>query len=362
MDNTQTSSSIRSRLSATKTELHNNMPDFTEFKLEAFKMNSSSSPKVVTRLLRENRRSFVFYLEPNPGTGIHTSLQRYQDTILHQFGPNQAHNTRPHISIFNRILIEDSHLQHEWNTIVEELIQILDQEIKRRHLQLTSPEFNGFEILNKPSHSLVINVKLNHHYITLANQVKDQIGLKRKQQHQQQILLETGPMDTIHLAYNILQSIPRQDLKEMKEKAEKMIDLYDWFKTGGSWRLVLYEVMLESQVVVGVQHQLNEIKSWPLKNNHTTTASTATATATSTATMMSFRLLPVSLRIKLSFLSSWFKDSIIPFSSTTKIFATPPPLQQQQQQQQQPPSHSVHLLHNNDHSSRHNKRAATLNK
>jgi hypothetical protein len=85
----------------------------------------------------------------------------------------------------------------------------------------------------------------------------------------------------------------RPTLKKMKEKAESTIDIYDWVKTGGSWRLALYEVMVESQVV-GAQHQLNEIRTWSIqpKSQDTFTSS-----------------IPVSLRIKLSFLSSWFTST-----------------------------------------------------
>jgi hypothetical protein len=124
--------------------------------------------------------------------------------------------------------------------------------------------------------------------------------------------LEVSPMNKIHLAYNVLKSLSRPALKRMKEKAESTIDIYDWIKTGGSWRLALYEVMVESQVV-GVQHQLNEIRTWQIqqKNNDTFTSN-----------------LPVSLRIKLSFLSSWF-TSTSSFLSKKNNTTTPTPKQQQ---------------------------------
>ncbi|KAI9485392.1 MAG: hypothetical protein EXX96DRAFT_544935 [Benjaminiella poitrasii] len=295
----------RSTLSApVKNEIHNNhdVPDFTEFKLEAFKMNTTPDITPAPHKLRETRRAFTLYLEPNPDTPIQASLQRYQESTLLHFGPNQAHNTKPHISILNRVLIERHGSSIPWNTIVDEFIQVLDQEITKRYHGLKPPEFSGFEILDQPTRSLVMNVRVHESYSVLARGIEDRMRSKCT-------VLETSPMDRIHLAYNILKSISRQVLKEMKDEAEKTIELYDWLKTGGSWRLVLYEVMLESQQVVGVQHQLSEIKSWSILSNSND----------SRRLLPPSSFLPVSLRIKVSFLSSWFRESISPFSSARKI-------------------------------------------
>lgn len=271
------------------------VPDFTEFKLEGFKMNQDTEITPSPHRLREARRSLVLYLEPNPGTPIQTSLKTFQDKTFIQFGPNQAHNTRAHVSILGRVLIErGDDFSTKWKTL-DEFVQVLDKEIKKCHLK--APHFTGFEILDKPTRSLVINVRINSDYQALGKAIEQQMASKC-------IALEVSPMDKIHLAYNVLKSLSRPALKRMKEKAESTIDIYDWVKTGGSWRLALYEVMVESQVV-GVQHQLNEIRTWPIQPK----------------TQDSFTSnIPVSLRIKLSFLSSWFTSSTSSFlsSSTTK--------------------------------------------
>lgn len=287
----------RSTISAPGNQLkyddNNNVPSFTEFKLEEFKMTSANAP--APHRLREARRSFVLYLEPNPDTPIQMSLKQFQDKILVQFGPNQAHNTPAHISILNRVLVERGQdFSTKWKT-VDDLVNVIDQEIKKRQL-LKPPEFSSFEILDKPTKSLVINVRLSSEYQSLANSIDNELSSKCN-------VLELSPMDRIHLAYNLLNSISKLALKRMKEKAEEIIDIYDWVKTGGSWRVVLYEIMVESQVV-GVPHQLTEIKTWPLQNTNTNEFKLSNA-------------LPVSLRIKLSVLSSWFRNST-PFSSQTK--------------------------------------------
>lgn len=276
------------------------VPDFTEFKLEGFKMNSSPEITPAPHRLREARRSFALYLEPNPGTPIQTSLQQFQEKTFIQFGPNQAHNTKSHLSIFSRVLIErGSDFTTKWNT-VDEFIQVVDQEVNKYHLK--APNFTGFEILDKPTRSLVINVRVNSNYIQLQQAIEKRMGSKC-------FCLESSPMTRIHLAYNVLKSLSRPALKRMKEKAEQTIDIYDWIKTGGSWRITLYEVMLESQVV-GVQQQLIEIKSWSLQNTNDSNFITSN--------------LPVSLRIKLSYLSSWFKSPTSFLSSVVKKDILPP--------------------------------------
>lgn len=290
----------RSTLSAPSQQTGNNedVPDFTVFKLEGFKMNSSTDINPSPHRLREARRSLALYLEPNPGTPIQTSFQTFQEKTIIQFGPNQAHNTQLHVSILGRILIErGSEFSTKWDT-VEEFVQVVDEEISKHKLK--APNFTGFEILDKPTRSLVINVRVNSDYQALGKAIEERMSPKCTS-------LEVSPMNKIHLAYNVLKSISRPALKNLKEKAESTIDIYDWVKTGGSWRFTLYEVMLESQVV-GVQQQLTEIRSWPIQPKVQDSFASN---------------LPVSLRIKLSFLSSWFKSSsFLPKKSA------PPPVQQ----------------------------------
>ena len=292
----------RSTVSAPAQKAHpqdKNVPSFTEFKLEEFKMNQSTDITPSPHRLREARRSFVLYLEPNPKTPIQTSLQAFQDKTLIQFGPNQAHNTPPHISILGRVLIErGSDFSTKWNS-VQELIDTIDKQVKQSHLK--APHFTSFEILDKPTGSLVINVRISPEYHTLGNTIEKKMADKCA-------ALEVSPMDKIHLAYNVLKSISKPGLKRMKEKAESTIDIYDWVKTGGSWRIALYEIMVESQVV-GVQHQFTEIRSWQIQSK---TPDSFTST------------IPVSLRIKLSFLSSWFTSTSSFLSSTKKVIPPPP--------------------------------------
>ncbi|ORE08704.1 hypothetical protein BCV72DRAFT_203063 [Rhizopus microsporus var. microsporus] len=257
------------------------LPDFSKFTLEDFNLNRGS-PDITPapHRLREARRSFLLYLEPAPDSCLHTSFVTFQEKTLVRYGPNQAHNTPPHISILPRILIqrqETADVKRKWQT-VQDLIDCIDQQI--RSLQLTVPDFAGYQILDKPTRSLIMNVKVHNDYYTLVESVELAIGPACA-------VLETHLLDKIHLAYNVLKSLSKADLKKMKQVAESTIDIYDWVKSGGSWRLTLYEVMIESQVV-GVQHQLKEVRSWPVQPR---------------PPQQFADLLPVSVRIKLPWLN-----------------------------------------------------------
>jgi hypothetical protein len=254
------------------------LPEFTEFKLENFKLASASAP----HRLREARRSLVLFLEPNPDTPIHSSLETFQEKTFVRFGPNQAHNNPAHISLMGRILIERGlDFTTKWKT-VDEFSAVIEEEVGR--VRLSPPDFCGFDLLDKPTKSLIIKVRLNSDYNKLAKAIEKRMKPKCS-------ALEVRSMDKMDLAYNVLQSLSKTTLKKIKEDAEATIDIYDWVKTGGSWRISLYEVMVESQMV-GVRQQLTLLKSWPIQP---------------VAQSVSSYLLPVSLRIKLSFLSSWFK-------------------------------------------------------
>ncbi|EIE87081.1 hypothetical protein RO3G_11792 [Rhizopus delemar RA 99-880] len=174
--------------------------------------------------------------------------------IFSQFGPNQAHNTSPHLSIIPRILIKKrSNTNDKWQT-VQDLIQLIDQQTK--NLQLPVPDFAGYQILERPTRSLVMNIKVHNDYYMLIEAIELCIGPSCAK-------LDVSLLDRIHLAYNVLKSPSKSELKKMKGIAESTIDVSDWIKLGGTWKLTLYEVMVESQVV-GVQHQLKEVHSWPI--------------------------------------------------------------------------------------------------
>ncbi|KAG1050210.1 hypothetical protein G6F43_007504 [Rhizopus delemar] len=264
------------------------VPDFSKFKLEDFSLNKKASDAApAPHRLREARRSFVLYLEPTPGSPLHKSLLSFQEKTLIQFGPNQAHNTPPHLSILPRILIERNStedLSAKWQT-VQHLIDSISQQVNI--LQLHVPDFAGYQVLEKPSRSLIMSVKVHDDYYALAELIQQELGSTCA-------VLETNLLDKIHLAYNVLKSPPKSELKKIKELAESTIDAYEWVKTGGSWRLSLHEVMIESQVV-GVQHQLKEIRSWPIQQR---------------PPQQFIDLLPVSVRIKLPWLNNSSKKPV----------------------------------------------------
>ncbi|CAO3692172.1 unnamed protein product [Rhizopus stolonifer] len=270
-----------------------NLPDFSKFKLDDFSLNKKASEaSPAPHRLREARRSFVLYLEPTHESPLYISLQGFQERTLSQFGPNQAHNTPPHISIIPRILIErnsSNDLSVKWQ-VVNNLIDAIDQQVNA--LQLHGPDFAGYQLLEKPSRSLVMNVKIHEDFSTLVESVEKELGSTCA-------VLETNLLDKIHLAYNVLKSPSKSELKKMRELAEATVDVHDWVKTGGSWKLALYEIMIESQVV-GVPHQLKEVHSWPVLQR---------------PPQQFVDFLPVSVRIKLP----WLNNSSKKISQSSSI-------------------------------------------
>lgn len=254
------------------------LPNFSTFNLDDFDLNKISDNSL-HRGLKDSQRSFLLYLEPIPNSPLHKSLTLFQEKIFSQFGPNQAHNTSPHLSIIPRILIKKrSNTNDKWQT-VQDLIQLIDQQTK--NLQLPVPDFAGYQILERPTRSLVMNIKVHNDYYMLIEAIELCIGPSCAK-------LDVSLLDRIHLAYNVLKSPSKSELKKMKGIAESTIDVSDWIKLGGTWKLTLYEVMVESQVV-GVQHQLKEVHSWPIHQR---------------PPQPFIDLLPVFIRIKLPWLNN----------------------------------------------------------
>ncbi|KAI9251707.1 hypothetical protein BY458DRAFT_523553 [Sporodiniella umbellata] len=258
------------------------LPDFSKFKLDDFSLNrKASQASPAPHRLREARRSFVLYLEPTHESPLYISLRKFYEKTLSQFGPNQAHNTPPHASILQRIIIErnkSNDLSTKWKA-VDILVSTIDKLLNT--YKLHGPDFAGYQLLEKPSRSLVMNIKLPESYFEFANSAETELGSTCAE-------LETNVLDKVHLAYNVLKSPPKAELKKIRDLAESSIDVYDWIKTGGSWNLVLHEVMIESQAV-GIPHQLKQIRTWPIYQR---------------PPQQFVDFLPVSVRIKLPWLNN----------------------------------------------------------
>lgn len=272
---------LASSVSTTATSTSSNMsnsgvPDFTEFKLDPFHLDADSGTPAPHRL-REARRSLALYLEPCENTAFYRSLQEFQERSFVRFGPNQAHSATPHIAVLGRVHIERGRdALAKWHT-VDEFITVVQEELKEAHL-LPPPIFCGYEIIDRPSRALTMRFRVDPAYEALAKRIENRMA-------SQCAAFDIRPMDRMQLAYNVLRPIPRPVLKQIRDLAKETVQV----EIGGAWKLTLYEIMLESRVV-GVQQQVSEIQSWPVRPPAVESASS---------------ILPMSLRVKLAVLATW---------------------------------------------------------
>ena len=294
------SSGLASTVSTTATSTcstnSSKVPDFTEFKLDPFHLTADSGAPAPHRL-REARRSLALYLEPCKGTSFQTSLESFQEQSFTQFGPNQAHNASPHISVLGRVHIErhegdstnnnnnNNYYQQQmgnnkWHA-VDKFISVVQQELEPLAKQLPPPTFCGYEITERPSRALTMKFRTDSSYAELAQKIEQKMK-------SQCAVFDIRPMDRIDLAYNVLKPMPKQTLKRMRDKAKETIQV----EIDGAWQLTLYEIILESRVV-GVKQQVSAIQSWPVRQP--------------SAEKRTSSFLPMSFRIKLAMFSSWMR-------------------------------------------------------
>lgn len=258
------------------------VPDFTEFKLDPFHLTADSGTPAPHRL-QEARRSLSLHLEPCPDTAFAKSLKTFQEQSFTLYGPNQAHNSLPHIAVLGRVHIErgPDNLLEKWHAY-DEFVSVVEQELKDAHL-LPPPTFCGYEIIQRPSRGLAMRFRVEPAYAALVRRIEQRVADKCT-------AFDIRPMDRMHLGYNVLRPMSKETLKRIKDLAHDTIKI----EIGGAWRLVLYEVMLESRVV-GVQQQVSVINTWPVRP------------PSAQPSFASSFFLPMSLRVKLAVLSSWIR-------------------------------------------------------
>ncbi|KAI8394049.1 uncharacterized protein BYT42DRAFT_542222 [Radiomyces spectabilis] len=294
-DNTSTdnSSPLTRSLSTSATSAAALVSNFSDFHLDPFNLKTKYGAPSPHRL-RETRRTFTLYLEPTETCSLGRSLQTFQDQSFSRFGPNQAHNTKPHVSILGRVHINRGmDFATKWDT-VDAFVDCVDQQIRQLQSRLTAPSFRGYSMVHRPTSSLVICVRLDPAYSFLATNIERQM---KSQCH----TLDISSMDRLHLAYNVLRSIPHSTMKQIRDLASSLINVRDWIQRGESWQLALYEVMLESPMV-GVQRQLRCLRSWPIQTKDKSSV-----------------WVPTSLRIQWAIWSKLIQNSILPPRQQKKV-------------------------------------------
>ncbi|KAI8336182.1 hypothetical protein BC941DRAFT_428541 [Chlamydoabsidia padenii] len=274
---------------------------FTEFKLDPLQLNGTSH-LLVPHQHREATRVFSLRLQPRPQTQLANSLKQFQDQSYLQCGPNQAHQTPPHLSLLGNISVDcDTHsFTTRWQA-VNVLIKLLDEEIEKAFTTATTttpkplpqPTFGGYNIKDKPTRSVNMRITVPRLYTRLSQHLQQIIAKDNKirLEHPPSFLTtrkssaslsstfsstttsastsqsSSATLQWIPLAYNVVKSISRDDAFEIKTMANDLINVNKWVNgKESSWELAMHEILLESQAVGKTQQATTTIKTWSLDN------------------------------------------------------------------------------------------------
>lgn len=314
---------------------------FTDFKLDPLQLNGTSH-LLVPHQHREATRVFCLRLQPRSQTQLATTLKQFQDQSYLQCGPNQAHQSPPHLSLLGNIAIDcDTHSSTARWHAVDMLVKLVDDEIQKALLTaaptpVPQPTFGGYTVKDKPTRSVNMRITLPRLYSRLSQDLQNLIAKEYLSSH---IRLEHPPsflatrksatsisssvskattapstiVQWIPLAYNVLKSISRDDAVTIKAMANDLINVNKWVNgKETSWELALHEIMLESQAV-GKTQQVTTIKTWPLYNDDDDEAIKTLVHSVPLLRPAPHRpftwtsFIPTSIRVKFSVLSSRFR-------------------------------------------------------
>ncbi|SAM07859.1 hypothetical protein [Absidia glauca] len=314
---------------------------FTDFKLDPLQLNGTSH-LLVPHQHREATRVFCLRLQPRSQTQLATTLKQFQDQTFLQCGPNQAHQSPPHLSLLGNISIDcDTHSSTARWHAVDMLVKLVDDEIQKALLNspkpIPQPTFGGYTVKDKPTRSVNMRITLPRLYSRLSQELqqciaKDYLNSHIRLEHPPSFLATrksatsisssvskatTAPSTIIQwipLAYNVLKSISRDDAVCIKALANDLINVNKWVNgKETSWELALHEIMLQSQAV-GKTQQVTTIKTWSLDDNDDKEDKSKTLVHSAPLlrpapnrpfTWTSF--IPTSIRVKFSVLSSRFR-------------------------------------------------------
>lgn len=136
---------------------------------------------------------------------------------------------------------------------VDKLIAFLDENIAELKHDMFMPELRGLYCGRRPTPSLVIGLELDDAFKELVRRLRDRFN--------DRFAVENRTMDRINLAYNGLSPLSQSMMRQLQKLANETIAFKEMLNTELQWDLVLYEVMVDSNVV-GVKHQFAEKRRW----------------------------------------------------------------------------------------------------
>ncbi|CAO3665688.1 unnamed protein product [Umbelopsis vinacea] len=240
------------QLPAAQEEPSTNLDFNANFDLSNSHQNASTSTPY---RLRETQRRFTLFLEPSKSSTFYRSVEDYNDKVITHLGPNQAQNFSPHISIIESIILNrGDDWENRWSA-VQDLRDAVEDTIRDLAPQMQCPLFQGLGIVDKPEKSLVIGLKSSDSYTELVRR------LNRIMYDKHRVRMDMRPMNRLQLAYDRIHALNDDKLRHLQRLANETVAIDDLIWQRVPFDIVLYEVMLESQVT-GVRHQMAELGRW----------------------------------------------------------------------------------------------------
>ncbi|GAB5593218.1 hypothetical protein Unana1_08118 [Umbelopsis nana] len=240
------------QLPAAAEEPSTNLDFNTNFDLSVSHPNASTPTPY---RLRETQRRFTLFLEPSKTSLFYRSIENYNDKVFRYLGPNQAQNFAPHISIIDSIILNrGDDWENRWSS-VQDLRDAVEDTIRDLAPQMQCPLFQGLGIVDKPEKALVIGLKSSDSYSELIRR------LNRIMYDKHRARVDMRPMNRLQLAYDRIHPLSDDKLHHLQQLANETIAIDDLVWQRVPFDIVLYEVVLESQVT-GVRHQMTEMGRW----------------------------------------------------------------------------------------------------
>ncbi|CAG8474841.1 6507_t:CDS:1 [Racocetra fulgida] len=218
----------------------------------------------------------ILYLEPAHSSQFYQSILKFYDQSLKLFGPNNAHQYDPHISMTgfftlydNQKIINDNinanHDQKECISAYEQLDQIIQfiDNFLHNH-KITYPLVKDILYL-KPT-SLLIPLQVCQAMLDLVNQLsclsfEESNSNITTSDNGIKTIIRPKAIDHLSLAYSRNGFVSNNKMMKLKRLANKIIAFDEAKQQKCGWDIVIYEE-LEHSTKLEDKHVFKEVKRW----------------------------------------------------------------------------------------------------
>ncbi|CAG8461602.1 25697_t:CDS:2 [Dentiscutata erythropus] len=216
----------------------------------------------------------ILYLEPTHSSQFYQSILKFYDQSLKLFGPNNAHQYDPHISmtgfftlydnqrIINGNIDADYENSKEYISAykkLDQIIQFINNFLNNNH-NITYPLVK--DIIISMSNSLLISVQVCQEMLDLVNQLSqlsfDESNSNVLLDNSTKTIIRPKQINHFSLAYSD-GLLSKNTMKNLESMANKIIVFDEVKQQECGWDIVLYEKIHHS-TKLEEKHVLKEIK------------------------------------------------------------------------------------------------------